>query len=68
MVFSLALKDERIEQCLRYCGNELQVWGPKQEHSLHLQFICPLNAIHHSYWGKLDFNVGSGRAFGSEIG
>ena len=33
------------------------MWGPEQEHSLHLQFSCPLNAIHHLYWGKLDFNV-----------
>ena len=26
-VFSLALKDERVEQC----GSEFQKWGPKQE-------------------------------------
>ena len=30
-VFSLALKDERVEQCLRSCGSEFQMWGPKQE-------------------------------------
>ena len=30
-VFSLALKDGRVEQCLRSCGNEFQMWDPKQE-------------------------------------
>ena len=30
-VFSLALKDDRTEQCLRSCGSALQMWGPKQE-------------------------------------
>ena len=30
-VFSLALKNDRVKQCLRSCGRELQVWGPKQE-------------------------------------
>ena len=29
--FSLALKDDRIEQCLRSCGSEFQMWGPNQE-------------------------------------
>ena len=29
--FSLALKDDRVEQCLRSCGSEFQMWGPKQE-------------------------------------
>ena len=31
MVFSLALKDDRVGQCLRSCGGEFQMWGPKQE-------------------------------------
>ena len=31
MVFILALKDDRVERCLRSCGNEFQMWGPKQE-------------------------------------
>ena len=31
MVLSLALKDERSAQCARSCGNEFQMWGPKQE-------------------------------------
>ena len=30
-VFSLALKDDMVEQCLRFCGCEFQVWGSKQE-------------------------------------
>ena len=30
-VFSLALKDDGVEQCLRSCGSEFQMWGPKQE-------------------------------------
>ena len=30
-VFSLALTDDRVEQCLRSCGSEFQMWGPKQE-------------------------------------
>ena len=28
---SLALKDNRVEQCLRSCGSEFQMWGPMQE-------------------------------------
>ena len=31
MVFSLALKDNKADQCLRSCGSEFQMWGPKQE-------------------------------------
>ena len=31
MVFSLALKDNKVDQCLRSCGSEFQMWGPKQE-------------------------------------
>ena len=31
MFFSLALKDDRVEQCLRSCGSEFQMWGPKEE-------------------------------------
>ena len=31
MVLSLALKDDRDEQCLRSCEGEFQMWGPKQE-------------------------------------
>ena len=27
----MALKDGRVEQCLRSCGSEFQMWGPKQE-------------------------------------
>ena len=30
-VFSLDLKYDRVEQCLRSCGSEFQMWGPKQE-------------------------------------
>ena len=30
-VLRLALKDDRVEQCLRSCGSEFQMWGPKQE-------------------------------------
>ena len=33
-VFSLALRDDGVEQCLislRSCENEFQMWGPKQE-------------------------------------
>ena len=30
-VFSWALKDDRVELCLRSCGSEFQMWGPKQE-------------------------------------
>ena len=30
-VFSLALKDDRVEQCLRSCESEFQICGPKQE-------------------------------------
>ncbi len=26
-VLSLALKDDRVEQCLRSCGSEFQMWG-----------------------------------------
>ena len=27
----MALKDDRVEQCLRSCGNELPMWDTKQE-------------------------------------
>ena len=27
----LALKDDRVEQCLRSCGSEFQMWGPERE-------------------------------------
>ena len=30
-VFSLTLKDDRAEQCLRTCGSEFQMCSPKQE-------------------------------------
>ena len=30
-VFSLALKDDRVEKCLRSCVSEFQLWGPKHE-------------------------------------
>ena len=26
----MALKDDRVEQCLRSCGSEFQMWGPKR--------------------------------------
>ena len=25
----MALKDDRVEQCLRSCGSEFQMWGAK---------------------------------------
>ena len=28
--FSLALKDDKVEQCQRSCGSEFQMRGPKQ--------------------------------------
>ena len=24
-------KDDRVEQCIRSCGSEFQMWGPKKE-------------------------------------
>ena len=30
MVCSLSLKDDRVEQCLRSCGSEFQMWGPRE--------------------------------------
>ena len=27
----MGLKDDRVEQYLRSCGSEFQMWGPKQE-------------------------------------
>ena len=32
-VFSLALKDDRVAQCLRSCGSEFQMWGSKARES-----------------------------------
>ena len=29
---SSALKDDRVEQCLRSCGSEFQMRGPKAEY------------------------------------
>ena len=38
---SLALKDDRVEQCLRSCGSEFQMWGPKQnKHESHDSCVC----------------------------
>ena len=31
MVFCLALKYDKVEQCLGSSGSEFQMWGPKQE-------------------------------------
>ena len=31
VLFCLALKDDRFEQCLRPCGSEFQTLGPKQQ-------------------------------------
>ena len=38
-VFSLALKDDRVKQCLRSCGSKFQMWGPKQEKAMTLVFV-----------------------------
>ena len=38
--FSLALKDDRVEQCLRSCGSKFQIWGPKQEKVQKPYFCC----------------------------
>ena len=27
----MALKDDRVEQCLRSCGSEFQMWSPKED-------------------------------------
>ena len=40
-VFSLASKDDRVEQCLRSYGSEFQMWGPKQERcGSHESCVC----------------------------
>ena len=37
----MALKDDKVEQCLRSCGSELQMWGPKQEKvRIHESCVC----------------------------
>ena len=36
-VFSLALKNDRVEQCLRSSGREFQMWGPKQEKTIRIR-------------------------------
>ena len=37
----MALKDDRVEQCLRSCGSEFQMWGPKQKkHESHDSCVC----------------------------
>ena len=43
-VFNLALKDDRVEQCLRSCGIEFQMRGPKQEKVHGIVTSKPLNA------------------------
>ena len=30
-VFSLVLKEERVEQCLKSCGSKSEMWAPKHE-------------------------------------
>ena len=37
----MALKDDRVEQCLRSCGRKFQMWGPKQERcESHKSCVC----------------------------
>ena len=45
--FSLALKDDRVEQCLRSYGSEFQMWGPKQEKwcESHESCVCILSSM-----------------------
>ena len=40
----MALKDDRVEQCLRSCGSEIQMWGPKQTHT-HTHIDCSRNWV-----------------------
>ena len=49
-VFSLALKDDRIEQCLRSRGSEFQMWGPKYES--HESCICTAGFSACGCWKK----------------
>ena len=40
-VFSSALKGDKVEQCLRSCGSEFQMWGPnKRKCESHESCIC----------------------------
>ena len=48
---SLALKDDRIEQCLRSCGSEFQMWGPKQEK------VQKLRVLHNLFFGIVGFSA-----------
>ena len=46
--FQFGFKDDRVEQCLRSCGSEFQMWGPKQEKvqkAMSLAFV-PLDFQH----------------------
>ena len=37
----MSLKDDRVEQCLRSCESELQVWGQrKRKHESHESCVC----------------------------
>ena len=41
MVFSLALKGQRVEQCLRSWGSEFQMWGSsKRNCESHESCLC----------------------------
>ena len=51
-VYSLALKDDRVNQCLRSCGSEFQMWGPKQEkHESHDPCICKIVLLNFQHAG-----------------
>ena len=37
----MALKDDRVEQCLRSCGSEFQMWvQSKRKHKSHDSCVC----------------------------
>ena len=37
-VFSLALKDDRVEQCPKSHGSEFQMWGPNYQSTKKCEF------------------------------
>ena len=48
----MALKDDRVEQCLRSCGCEFQMWGPKQEKVIFNTSLTLFGEFRSSYLGK----------------
>ena len=61
--FSLALKDDRVEQCLRSCGTESQMCGLKQE-KVQMPWVLRVNVAWVGGWGEGETHNGTNSSTG----